>query len=184
VCCATPAGTTETASGGCAAFWRSSSAPRRGRRDPVRLAVGDTLDFWRVEAFEKDRLLRLSSEMKTPGASGYSSSQRRPSRNDPAPDSNLRSHGLAGRTYWYARTRFITSFSRGSCEGSNGLRSRAGEAHSTVRRRRRHRSPGPRTIFRTAESPSVAKTMKLVMSKIGPAQLAVEDVAVSRVRLL
>ena len=34
---------------------------------PVRLAVGDTLDFWRVEAFEQDRLLRLSAEMKTPG---------------------------------------------------------------------------------------------------------------------
>jgi uncharacterized protein YbjT (DUF2867 family) len=40
---------------------------RRGRRDPVRLAVGDTLDFWRVEAFEQDRLLRLSAEMRTPG---------------------------------------------------------------------------------------------------------------------
>ena len=93
-------------------------------------------------------------------------------------------HGLAGRAYWYALTRFITSSSRGCCEGSNGLRSRAGEAHSTVRRRRRHSSPGARTIFRTAESPSVAKMMKLVMSKIGPAQLAVEDVPVSRVRLL
>ena len=40
---------------------------RRGRRDPVGLQVGDTLDFWRVEAFEPDRLLRLSAEMKLPG---------------------------------------------------------------------------------------------------------------------
>jgi hypothetical protein len=40
---------------------------RRGRRDPVGLAVGDTLDFWRVEAFEPDRLLRLYAEMKVPG---------------------------------------------------------------------------------------------------------------------
>src|SRR6266566_4235358 len=40
---------------------------RRGRRDPVQLAVGDTLDFWRVEAVEQDRLLRLSAEIKTPG---------------------------------------------------------------------------------------------------------------------
>src|SRR5439155_13787484 len=40
---------------------------RRGRRDPVRLVVGDTLDFWRVEAFEQNRLLRLSAELKTPG---------------------------------------------------------------------------------------------------------------------
>ena len=40
---------------------------RRGRRDPVGLEVGDTVDFWRVEAFEPDRLLRLSAEMKVPG---------------------------------------------------------------------------------------------------------------------
>ena len=40
---------------------------RRGRRDPVGLRVGDTLDFWRVEAFEPDRLLRLNAEMKVPG---------------------------------------------------------------------------------------------------------------------
>ena len=40
---------------------------RRGRRDPSRLRIGDTLDFWRVEAFEQDRLLRLRAEMKVPG---------------------------------------------------------------------------------------------------------------------
>ena len=37
-----------------------------------------------------------------------------------------------------------------------------------ARRRRRHSSPRPRTIFRTAASPSVAKTMKLLMSKSVP----------------
>ena len=40
---------------------------RRGRRDPDRLVVGDALDFWRVEAWEPDRRLRLSAEMKVPG---------------------------------------------------------------------------------------------------------------------
>ena len=40
---------------------------RRGRRHPERLAVGDTVDFWRVEAYEENRLLRLSAEMKLPG---------------------------------------------------------------------------------------------------------------------
>jgi hypothetical protein len=40
---------------------------RRGRRDPEAPAVGDTLDFWRVEAFEPGRRLRLSAEMKLPG---------------------------------------------------------------------------------------------------------------------
>jgi uncharacterized protein YbjT (DUF2867 family) len=40
---------------------------RRGRRDPEHVRVGDTLDFWRVEAYEPDRQLRLAAEMKVPG---------------------------------------------------------------------------------------------------------------------
>ena len=40
---------------------------RRGRRDPLELRVGDALDFWRVEAVESNRLLRLRAEMKVPG---------------------------------------------------------------------------------------------------------------------
>jgi len=41
---------------------------RRGRRDPDEVRVGDALDFWRVEAVEPGRLLRLRAEMKVPGA--------------------------------------------------------------------------------------------------------------------
>lgn len=40
---------------------------RRGRRNPEYLAVGETLDCWRVEQLVPDRLLRLSAEMKLPG---------------------------------------------------------------------------------------------------------------------
>ena len=40
---------------------------RRGRRDPERLVPGDALDFWRVEAWEPGRLLRLAAEMRLPG---------------------------------------------------------------------------------------------------------------------
>jgi uncharacterized protein YbjT (DUF2867 family) len=40
---------------------------RRGRRDPDGIRVGDTIDFWRVEGFEPDHLLRLRAEMKLPG---------------------------------------------------------------------------------------------------------------------
>jgi uncharacterized protein YbjT (DUF2867 family) len=40
---------------------------RRGRRDPEKLVVGDALDFWRVEAYEPGRLLRLAAEMRLPG---------------------------------------------------------------------------------------------------------------------
>ena len=77
---------------------------RRGRRDPVGIAVGDTLDFWRVEAFERDRLLRLAAEMKVPGrawlqfevtpADGGGSVISQTAIFDPA--------GLFGLAYWYA----------------------------------------------------------------------------------
>jgi hypothetical protein len=40
---------------------------RRGRRDPFDLAVGDALDWWRVEDIEDSRLLRLRAEMRLPG---------------------------------------------------------------------------------------------------------------------
>lgn len=40
---------------------------RRGRRDPDAPTVGGTLDFWRVEAYEPGRRLRLAAEMKLPG---------------------------------------------------------------------------------------------------------------------
>jgi hypothetical protein len=40
---------------------------RRGRRHPHDLAAGDTLDFWRVDAIERHRLLRLRAEMRVPG---------------------------------------------------------------------------------------------------------------------
>jgi hypothetical protein len=48
--------------GGCAAHSTCSwggRGLRRGRRDPVGIQVGDTIDFWRVERFEQDRLLAL-----------------------------------------------------------------------------------------------------------------------------
>ena len=52
---------------------------RRGRRDPDALRVGDALDFWRVEALEPGRCLRLRAEMKVPGEAwlSFRSSPRR-----------------------------------------------------------------------------------------------------------
>ena len=40
---------------------------RRGRRHPDDLRVGDALDFFRVEAIDPPRVLRLRAEMKVPG---------------------------------------------------------------------------------------------------------------------
>ena len=38
---------------------------RRGRRDADAIRVGEALDFWRVEAIESGRLLRLRAEVTT-----------------------------------------------------------------------------------------------------------------------
>jgi uncharacterized protein YbjT (DUF2867 family) len=75
---------------------------RRGRRDQESLHVGDAVDFWRVERFEPDRLLRLRAEMKVPGrawlefeveANDTGSTIRQTAIYDP--------EGLFGLVYWY-----------------------------------------------------------------------------------
>ena len=40
---------------------------RRGRRDPESLRIGDTVDWWRVVAYEPGEKLLLEAEMKVPG---------------------------------------------------------------------------------------------------------------------
>lgn len=40
---------------------------RRGRRHPTEIAVGDVIDWWRVEDYKEDHYLRLYAEMKVPG---------------------------------------------------------------------------------------------------------------------
>jgi len=76
---------------------------RRGRRDALSLCVGDVVDFWRVDAFEPNHLLRLQAEMKLPGrawlefevtASENGSTLRQTAIFDPV--------GLLGLVYWYA----------------------------------------------------------------------------------
>ena len=75
---------------------------RRGRRNPETLAVGETLDFWRVQAYEPNRRLRLDAEMKLPGRawlefevteSADSTTIRQTAVFDPL--------GLLGLAYWY-----------------------------------------------------------------------------------
>ncbi|NEA60668.1 SDR family oxidoreductase [Streptomyces sp. SID13666] len=77
---------------------------RRGRRDTARLRVGDSLDFWRVEAIEPGRLLRLRAEMRLPGLAWLELSVDQ----DDAGATLLRQralfhpHGLAGQLYWWS----------------------------------------------------------------------------------
>jgi uncharacterized protein YbjT (DUF2867 family) len=77
---------------------------RRGRRHPDELYVGDTLDFWRVEAVEPNRLLRLRAEMKSPGKAWLQF------QSIPQPDGKtlltqtayFAPRGLSGLIYWYS----------------------------------------------------------------------------------
>ncbi len=75
---------------------------RRGRPENRRLRVGDALDFWRVEAHDPPRRLRLFAEMKLPGRAwlefvvepdGRGSRITQTAIFDPV--------GLLGRAYWY-----------------------------------------------------------------------------------
>jgi uncharacterized protein YbjT (DUF2867 family) len=76
---------------------------RRGRRDPERVRVGDAVDFWRVEAVEPDRLMRLRAEMKVPGAA-WLQFEARPADNGTTllvQTAFLAPKGLLGFLYWY-----------------------------------------------------------------------------------
>ena len=76
---------------------------RRGRRNPDRLQPGDALDWWRVEAIEPGRLLRLRAEMRLPGLAwlelGVEVTQDGTVFRQRAIFSP---RGLLGQAYWYA----------------------------------------------------------------------------------
>ena len=74
---------------------------RRERRNPDRLAVGDVVDFWRVEERIPDQLLRLRAEMRLPGLAWLEFSLQ---PTDGATRLRQRAlfhpRGLAGHAYW------------------------------------------------------------------------------------
>ncbi len=76
---------------------------RRGRRDPKHLRVGDSLDFWRVEAVEKEKVLRLYAEMILPGKAWL---EFRISSEDGkvkiVQEATFSPRGLGGQLYWYS----------------------------------------------------------------------------------
>ena len=85
--------------------WLGGVGMGRGRRDPDACVVGDAIDGWTVEAYEPDRRLRLSADLKLPGRGwlefevtplddGTASTIRQTATFDP--------RGLLGRAYWYA----------------------------------------------------------------------------------
>jgi uncharacterized protein YbjT (DUF2867 family) len=75
---------------------------RRGRPDPEIPLPGSTLDFWRVEAYEPGRRLRLCAEMKVPGRAWLEFSARsNGSTTQLAQRAEFEPRGLIGILYWY-----------------------------------------------------------------------------------
>jgi uncharacterized protein YbjT (DUF2867 family) len=76
---------------------------RRGRRHPRELRVGDPVDFWRVEALEEPRLLRLRAEMKLPGAAWLQFELASDADGTTVEQTAFYDpRGLLGYLYWYA----------------------------------------------------------------------------------
>tara|TARA_B110000503_G_scaffold36385_1_gene59580 strand:+ start:14443 stop:15927 length:1485 start_codon:yes stop_codon:yes gene_type:complete len=75
---------------------------RRGRRDPHRLRVGDSLDFWRVEAHEPEKHLRLYAEMILPGKAWLEFNLSEvDGKTLLSQDALFEPRGLGGQIYWY-----------------------------------------------------------------------------------
>jgi len=76
---------------------------RRGRRCPTQLRVGDILGFWRVEALEDNRLLRLHAEMKM-NSNGWLQFETESRGNGQVlitQTAFFEPKGLTGVSYWY-----------------------------------------------------------------------------------
>ncbi len=78
--------------------------PRRGRRHPDELGVGDVVDFFRVEAIEEPRLLRLRGEMRMPGDAWLEFHVAPDGHGGSTLRQRARFHprGVLGRAYWYS----------------------------------------------------------------------------------
>ena len=75
---------------------------RRGRRDPVHLRIGDTVDFWRVEAMEHGKSLRLYAEMILPGKAWLEFTlSESDGKSVVTQDALFEPRGLGGQIYWY-----------------------------------------------------------------------------------
>ena len=77
---------------------------RRGRRDPIHLRVGDSLDFWRVESLVPGQSLKLYAEMILPGKAWleFRISKLPNGQSEVIQEATFSPRGLGGQLYWYA----------------------------------------------------------------------------------
>jgi uncharacterized protein YbjT (DUF2867 family) len=84
--------------------WSGGRGLTRGHRDPRALAVGDTIDFWRVVGLEPGRRLTLLAEMKLPGAAalGFELQPLGERRTRITVTAWFHPAGVKGLLYWHA----------------------------------------------------------------------------------
>ena len=70
----------------------------RGRRDPVNLRIGDSVDFWKVVDLQENTRVLLYAQMKLPGKAWLEFLIKDGSLYQTA---YFYPHGLLGRIYWY-----------------------------------------------------------------------------------
>ena len=106
----------------------------RGRRHPDELRIGDALDFWRVEALEPGRLVRLRAEMKLPGRAWlqFRVWETDDGKTQLEQTAAFLPKGLGGLLYWYG-PRSMPGSSTGWSGRSRGALRRAGDDHSDRR---------------------------------------------------
>jgi hypothetical protein len=114
---------------------------RRGSRHQERLNVGDTLDFWRVEALERPRLLRLRAEMRLPGRAWLQFSvEPTLTGSRLVQAASFDPHGVAGILYWYLLLPVHLPIFRGMVRA---LAERAEVEPATLSRPAEHEADGP-----------------------------------------
>lgn len=76
---------------------------RRGRRDPDKLRVGESLDFWRVEEMDPGHRLKLYAEMILPGKAWLEFEVKEvDGKTVITQEAIFAPRGLGGQAYWYA----------------------------------------------------------------------------------
>ena len=107
---------------------------RRGRRHADEIRVGEALDFWRVEAIERGRLMRLRAEMKLPGKAWLQFEVKTQDR-DPRPvlvqTAFFAPKGLLGVVYWYGIYPIHALIFRGMIRKLSELAERESEDNKT-----------------------------------------------------
>ena len=120
---------------------------RRGRRDAEHLRVGDSLDFWRVEAITPGELLRLRAEMRLPGLAWLEmyAETGDDGRTRYRQRALFHPRGLLGHVYWWSVSPFHSvvfggmarNITRAAAQGTVGRR------RTSLRGRLRHLRGAP-----------------------------------------